>query len=147
MIIEVCITVGVTNCLTKFIILSMRKGRWEKILCILRIFSENVYTNVVQHTVYEDGHFKILPSILSFLAITSSCSGPPQRQSELLALRICKRGGRTHVLPMCGLARSSCCSIFQWLPVPMPIDALGKEGMSFLWYTGGGKKGDRRKEL
>lgn len=79
--------------------------------------------------------------VVSSLAVTSSCSGPPRRQSELLALRACKGGGGRRALPMHGLATPSCCPVSQRLPVPMPMDALGKEGTPFLQDTGGGGKG------
>ena len=69
------------------------------------------------------------PSQVTYsLAITSSCSGPPQRQNELLALRTCKGGGGRHTLPMYGLTTSSCC---QRLPVPCLWMLLGKKGHLF----------------
>lgn len=104
----------------------------------LRIFSENVYNNVVQHSVYEDACLKILPSIPSCLF----------HSNYLLLLRTSSKTEWILGLEnMHGLATSSCCHISQGLPVPMPMNALGKEGTSFLQDTGGGRKGDQRKEL
>lgn len=53
------------------------------------------------------------PQVASSLAITSSCSEPPQRQSELLALSTYKGGGGRYALSAHGLATSSSCHISQ----------------------------------
>lgn len=79
-----------------------------------------------------------LSQVASSSEITSSFTRPPQRPSELLALRTYERRGGRHSLPAHGLETSSCCRISQWLLVSMSVDSLGREGTSFPQDTAGG---------